>query len=376
MYAIDDREPAEFQLSIKEAIPGYHNLTYWSIDKAGNIAEPGRLFFYVDSEAPVTAIKIDGPNYDSGEKTYVCSTTSISLVTVDDGCGVTSIKVNVDYRGYIDYSTPLRFNTSGAHTIVYRSVDILGNVEAEKILNIVVDMQPPVTKAMADRILSNRTINVVFDANDSASGVNRTFFRVAREKMPAGDYQIGMTVNIEAAPDGSMDGNYTVEFYSVDELNNTEPARKIDVTIDTQVFLKLDFSGTPTVDKDRFIISGRTEPGAKMKIDNNSVAVSSDGSFTFEVGLGPGMNKATISITDPAGNIIDKPVDIDYKRPIIAAGGFQIVFLGTLVVAAAAAGIFLYIYKWKKHTPEKKKRVLKKPVKRVSGHSKSGNMKR
>jgi hypothetical protein len=68
---------------------------------------------------------------------------------------------------------------------------------------------------------------------------------------------------------------------------------------------------------------------------------------------------------------LTRPVDIDYRQPLIVVGGFQTALIGILVVAAVSAGIFLYVLKWKKDIPEKKKWISKKLVKKMKGPPKS-----
>jgi hypothetical protein len=49
-------------------------------------------------------------------------------------------------------------------------------------------------------------------------------------------------------------------------------------------------------------LKGRTEPGARLKVNGQKVAVAKDGSFTLAVALKEGVNLFTVEATDPAGN--------------------------------------------------------------------------
>jgi hypothetical protein len=407
-YAIDSRELQQYTMPVKENISGNHNLTCWSSDLAGNIEQWWKCWFFVDSEPPVTSMVRTGPGWDTGTKLFVTTNTNISFRAMDAASGVARTEYNLDNSGYTQYAGPLSFDAAGTHSILYRSVDHVGNVEAEKSIKITVDLWAPVTNATADTLISNSNITVTFNPTDADSGVNRTFYRVIWEDIAAGDYLTGTEVVISAREDHSADGNYTVQYYSADNMNNTELARvlkvnidtrapvtkatvdkivsnanitvtliatdagsgvngtfyrvlkendnagdyltgenivisakadhstdgnytvqyystdkvnnieqahELKVMIDTQVFLQLGFTGIPSVNKDRYTIEGSTEPGAKMAINNDEVSVAVNGSFAYEMKLKPGRNNATINITDSAGNTLAQTVNIDYNKP-------------------------------------------------------------
>jgi hypothetical protein len=49
-------------------------------------------------------------------------------------------------------------------------------------------------------------------------------------------------------------------------------------------------------------LKGRTEPGARLKVNGQKVPVAKDGSFTLAVTLKEGVNLFTVEAADPAGN--------------------------------------------------------------------------
>jgi hypothetical protein len=266
----------------------------------------------------------------------------------DSGSGVSSISFNIDFKGYLQYSGPLRFNEPGTHTLVYRSTDNVGNLEEVNTISIIVDNKPPVTRAAAGDLISNADIVVKLNATDSESGVVGTFFRVVREKEQAGDFRAGNEAIVRAQEDHTADGNYTIEYFSVDRLNNSESVKELKVSIDTQVFLQLGFNGTPAVKVNRFTIEGRTEQGARVTINGEKAELRSDGSFSYDVWLEPGRNKAVIVVTDSAGNTLDKTVTINYERPVKGVGWLPAAVLLIVAASAALAGIFLYMNKGKR----------------------------
>jgi len=347
-YIIDDRGVKSYANSIKESAPGTHNMTYWCTDKAGNKGDAGSLWFFVDSETPQTSLSCEGPNWILGDKTFVTASTSISLTAVDSSSGINWMEYNLDKRGYVHYTAPIKFTTAGTHSLLYRSVDKVGNVEAEKSVTVVVDTTSPNTRPEGDySTTSNTDISITLGATDTESGVAGTFFRVTRERGKAGDYQAGNTVLIEAGSDGSEDGNYTIQYYSVDNVNNVERVKELKVRIDTRVALQFGFTGEPSVSESGYLLEGKTEPGARMTVGSNDVQLSADGSFAQELELKPGRNKVTITITDPAGNTFTKTITITYNEPVTNIGWFLPLMIVVVIAAAAGAGVFLYMRKSK-----------------------------
>lgn len=68
---------------------------------------------------------------------------------------------------------------------------------------------------------------------------------------------------------------------------------------------KLDISSPKDGDKinsDQTAVSGKTDPGDVVTVNNRYTIVSGDGSFTYTLNLNSGDNKITVVATDPAGN--------------------------------------------------------------------------
>jgi hypothetical protein len=338
---IDGRPSKLYGTGVKESAPGHHNMTYWGVDKAGNRGENGTLWFFVDGEAPVTTVNYDGPMVEAGGKLFVSPLTAISLSSADLGCGVSKTEYKLDNQAYKAYTEPLKLTTAGQHTIAYRSSDRLGNSEAETTLKVTVDTTAPTTKGTASAALSNEDILVSLSATDADSGVCATFFRVVKEKATPGDFQSGAEVVIEAEEGGSADGNYTVQYYSVDMLGNKETAKELKVRIDTVVFLQVTNKPKETVGKDHITVQGKAEPGSKVTVNSEPVTLSADGSFSVELGLEPGGNKITVQAIDNAGNTASKTVSVTYNKPSTFIPGML------LPMAVAAFGMMLLL-QWRK----------------------------
>jgi hypothetical protein len=346
-YIIDGKPAKTYAAAFRESSPGHHNLTYWGIDRAGNRGENGTLWFFVDNEAPVTAAAYDGPMATAGGKVYVTAATAISLAGTDAGCGLAKTEYKLDNAAYKAYTEPLKLATAGQHTILFRSVDKLGNSEVENTLKLTVDSTAPTTKAGPYDQLSKEDITILLTATDADCGVCATYYRILKEKATTGDYQNGTEVVIVAQEGGGADGNYTVQYYSVDLLGNKETVKELKLKIDTVVFLQVEVDKA-TVTKDRFTVVGRSEAGSKVSVNGEQVTPSADGSFSVEVSLKAGNNKITVQATDTAGNTDSKTVDVTYNVPATATGMLVPIVAIIAIAAGAGVGALLWMRKRKK----------------------------
>ena len=209
------------------------------------------------------------------------------------------------------------------------------------------DSTAPTTKAGPYDQLSKEDITILLTATDADCGVCATYYRILKEKATTGDYLNGTEVLVEAQEGGGADGNYTVQYYSVDLLGNKETVKELKVKIDTVVFLQL-AKDKATVTKDRFTVEGKSEAGSKVSVNGEQVTPSADGSFSVEVSLKAGNNKITVQATDTAGNTDSKTVDVTYNVPATATGMLVPIVAIIAIAAGAGVGALLWMRKRKK----------------------------
>ena len=221
-----------------------------------------------------------------------------------------------------------------------RGVDKTGNVEQERSLNVTVDAQPPATAVQGNiPVATNANVTIILAATDLESGVAGTFFRVVRDKDKPADFRAGTSLTVGA---DSGDGNYTVQYFSVDNVNNSENVKEVSFKIDTRLELKMGFEGEPSVSTSSYNLAGKTEPGSTVKVGSADVKLSADGSFAHKLNLKPGKNKVTIRVTDPAGNTVENVVTITYNEPDTSTGWLLVLAVIAIAAGAVGAGIFLY----------------------------------
>ena len=143
----------------------------------------------------------------------------------------TTIGSAVPTSGFASQSWDLSSLTDGAtYTVVARATDAAGNTTDSATTTVTLDSSPPATSDNAPAGSQSSGVTVTLSPGDgSGSGVASTSWRV-----DGGGWQSGTSVVIPAPSDHSNDGSHTIDYYSVDNVGNTEAVRHAAVTIDTQ----------------------------------------------------------------------------------------------------------------------------------------------
>ncbi len=145
--------------------------------------------------------------------------------TADDGpigSGVVMVQLRVD-DGPWARATQAVVSGDGAHTVRYRAVDAVGNVEKTRELQVHIDSTPPETTTAADDGSWHAAPHVVaFSAADvSGSGVDHTEYSVDGDTWKTG-----------AAATLTTSGRHEVAYRSIDLAGNVEAARTAAVAVD------------------------------------------------------------------------------------------------------------------------------------------------
>ncbi|MEM4729231.1 MAG: hypothetical protein QXH42_05680, partial [Thermoplasmata archaeon] len=328
-YIIDSRPQDEYTGSINEGIGGHHNISYWSVDRAGNQESPKKLWFFVDTDAPSTTLVFKGLNYTKEDTVFITSQTEIHLLARDSGVGVNYSEYTFQTGAMNPYTGPIMIKKAGPYTLRYRSVDLLYTEEAERSQKLVVDNDPPTTKAIGPSEPQNKDIYVELKALDTVSGVAATYYRVDPTGGPEEGWQTGTQLKIAAATDHSRDGRHRIEYYSVDNVGNKEAVKVLEVVIDTQSELVLD---KLVVKGDRVTVSGKAEVGSRVSINDQFVYVRSDGSFMKEYPLKEGGNAFVVKAVDAAGNTVEQRKSVSYEKPMDTAMVGGVAAISILVV--------------------------------------------
>ena len=206
---------------------GHHNVDYFALDNAGNEEVWRHVEVRIDTQAPHT-----GNDAPPGWRN---SDVTVHLSAGDGvGIGVAHTYYNLDGGGWtagsaVVVAAPSNHSNDGAHTIQYRSDDLLGHLETASSCEVRIDTQDPETTDDADGDWHGAPVTVAHTPGDSGgSGVASTEYRV-----DGGSWEGGAVVVVPAPSDGSNDGEHTIEYKSDDAAGNHETGRVCPVRIDT-----------------------------------------------------------------------------------------------------------------------------------------------
>lgn len=261
---------------------GNYVISYYSVDKAGNEEEVKTEEVNMDSQAPVTTSNIEDKWYQQGLK--------VELKATDDFSGVADTFYSVDGADFVK-GTEFFLKADGVYEVTYYSIDNAGNKEEVVKQTVKVDGQAPETTDNISDIWYKNDVEVVLNAQENLSGVNKTFYSVN-----GSDFVEGSNLVV------TEEGTNKVSYYSVDVAGNKEETKSPYVKIDKSV---------PTIVADvneeyslgsEFEISYTAEDQysgvASEEVTLNGVTYQNGDTVTFDQ---PGVYILTIKVTDHAG---------------------------------------------------------------------------
>jgi hypothetical protein len=150
------------------------------------------------------------------------------LSASDNLSGVASTLYSINGGPTQTYTDAFTLANDGNYTIEYWSVDVADNTETHKTRTIRIDSTAPVTQAIVAGAAGTNNwyrsaVQVSLNATDNASGVANTFYSVDG----------GVPQTYAGAFGISAQGQHTVEYWSVDNLGNTEATHSLPIKIDT-----------------------------------------------------------------------------------------------------------------------------------------------
>lgn len=243
-------------------VDGAHSIAYRSSDSLGNLEEERVLSVIVDNTAPVTVITAGAPqSTDTGGTLYVTGATEFTLAATDSLSGVATSEYRIDAGAWTSYAAfTLSGLADGTHSIGYRSVDPLGNIEDERTLSLVIDNTAAVTEILTGT-------PQFMDLNGSLFVTGATKFTLAAlddlSGVATSEYRIDGGVWTDYAPfslSGSAEGDVFIEFRSADNLGNLETERSLIVVVDnTPPVTSIAFNSQNYMNADQLLVTRKTE---------------------------------------------------------------------------------------------------------------------
>jgi len=230
-YRLDGAGPYAYSGNFSIAAGGLHTLDYYSTDRLGNIEHRPIALVEVDGQGPETAPAMLGPSYQTGTTTYVTSSTAMMLASSDARSGLDRVYYKIDDGAWIQQSSPFSFSGPGNHTLSFYGVDILGNVESAKVMEIFVDDGPPETMISVFGLAveyggltyMDDLASVSLQASDNGSGILFVKYR-----LDGGSWNVYGHPIVLTTP-----GTHVLEFHATDNLGLVEPSQLFMAVVDT-----------------------------------------------------------------------------------------------------------------------------------------------
>ena len=193
-------------------------------DKVGNSATFTSPTIHIDLTAPSTTAILPGV---SQNQEWFTNAVPVTLSASDNLSGVANTFYTINGGAPQTYSATFTLSADGVYALEYWSVDIAGNTETHKTRTVRIDSTAPVTQASASGTAGTNgwfrsAVQVSLSATDNLSGVQNSFYQVDG----------GAAQTYTGAFVLSTLGQHTVNYWSVDNLNNTEATHSLLVKID------------------------------------------------------------------------------------------------------------------------------------------------
>lgn len=298
-YSVNGSEYAEGN-SIMVDNEGANEVSFYSVDQAGNKEKIQTIEVKIDRTAPVTS--------SNASEAWSTEKADVTLTAVDTQSGVAKTYYSVNGSDYVE-GTLFTVDNEGINRISFYSVDQAGNKETAQTVEVKIDRTAPVTVSDSPTAWVKEAV-VHLTATDTHSGAAKTYYSIN-----GSDYLEGTLFTVE------HEGVNEVSFYSIDQAGNKEAAHAIEVKIDRTA--PVTSSSAPAVwskeDVAVKLTAMDTQSGTAQtfySIDGSAYAEGN--SFTVS---DEGIHKVTFYSVDKTGNTETENtavVKIDKTAPIVA----------------------------------------------------------
>lgn len=239
LYKVNNSKYKDFKSGLNFPEELDYQLTYFATDYIGLDSIKYEKNIRIDDTAPSTIIQSNLDIVKIGEKLYFDSRYKLSWRGIDSKSGVKETFVTVNGNILKDHSD-FSIKDDGIYIVEYYSVDHLGNTERinkKELISPIPDRTAPKSKivfsydpliiddafyAKSDINLLIKSKDLISGADSYASGVNKTMYSVNNE--PFNEYYSNEI--------SFKEGVNTLEYYSIDNIGNTEAVNKLTITID------------------------------------------------------------------------------------------------------------------------------------------------
>lgn len=216
---------------------GYHTLTWYSTDRAGNNEEPKNYRFFVDKTPPVVVEEIEGNSYMIGTREFSSGRSRLKVMAVDNKAGVKEIYYSLNSREFKLYEKPvLLADILGTVKLKTYAIDRVNNrsnseAKAQSFTMPTIDISGPELghRFIGPKVIIRDTLwigpatKIELLATDKEAGVNRI------------EYSINQAQNSQYFDPFVLtdDGFYKLEFTGYDNVENVNVSG-LTFKVDTQ----------------------------------------------------------------------------------------------------------------------------------------------
>ena len=190
---------------------GINSISFYSIDKAGNVEEVKTSEVKIVRTTPETVSNADGEWHQK---------LLVELMATDEHSGVAQTFYSVNGSEFAE-GTSFEVTEEGINTIAFYSIDQAGNKEEVKTAEVKIDFTAPGTLSNIENKWLQAEFAVELTTADKHSGVYQTYYSVDGSEFVEGT---SFTV--------SEEGVHEVQFYSIDSAGNKEETTTAQVKID------------------------------------------------------------------------------------------------------------------------------------------------
>jgi len=228
-YSFDNVNWTVYSAPITISTDGIKTLYYRSVDEAGKVEATKSAVVKIDRTPPTSTSTVGGT---AGADGWFTSNATVAIAATDNagGSGVVRREYSFDGGSWLVYGSPISVSAEGTTTVYYRSVDLVGNVEAAKSTLVKIDKTRPTSSAQITGTAGTdgwytSDVTVMLAAADAASGVDKIEYSTISDDANLIVYDQPIVISTE--------GMTTVFFLSTDKAGNVEmPSQNVSVMID------------------------------------------------------------------------------------------------------------------------------------------------
>lgn len=245
-YRLDGGRKTLYRGPVVISRSGDHLVSYWSVDKAGNVEPTKTLEVKVDVTGPVTTPQLSGP---VGEPGFFRDDVTVGLGATDAQSGVASTDIALDGAPLAPYTGPIVVSAAGPHRVSFRSTDVTGHREATKTITFTIDRTAPSLGDPAAVVPSATRFSPNGDGLADTVSISHALTEPGIVRLvvtPAAGGPAVRTITVAAAKAGPgrvswdgrastgayvPDGHYVLTVTPLDRARNAGPSQAFDVAV-------------------------------------------------------------------------------------------------------------------------------------------------